>query len=111
MENLNQFVPWIAVGLVVAGMIALWVRKPPTTAAEALAEVQEATEVTRQFVAAAEQLWQTGRLARDSRFDYVVARLAERYPGMDTNQAAATIEAAVFWLKSGLAQIQAAKQP
>ena len=109
MENLNQFVPWIAVGLVVAGMIALWLRKPPTSAAEALAEVQEATEVTRQFVAAAEQLWQTGRLQRDERFDYVVARLAERYPGMDTNQAAATIEAAVYWLKSGLAQIQAAE--
>ncbi len=111
MENLNQFVPWLAVGLVVVGMIALWMRQPPVSAAEALAEVQEATEVTRQFVAAAEQLWQTGRLGRDSRFDYVVARLAERYPGMDTNQAAATIEAAVFWLKSGLAQIQAAKQP
>lgn len=109
MENLNQFVPWIAVGLVVAGMIALWLRKPPTSAAEALAEVQEATEVTRQLVAAAEQLWKTGRLARDERFDYVVARLAERYPGMDTNQAAATIEAAVYWLKNGLAQIQAAK--
>ena len=88
MENLNQFVPWIAVGLVVAGMIALWVRKPPVSAAEALAEVQEATEITRQFVAAAEQLWQTGRLARDSRFDYVVARLAERYPGMDTTRGA-----------------------
>lgn len=109
MENFNQFVPWIAVGLVVAGMIALWLRKRPASAAEALAEVQEATEVTRQFVAAAEQLWQTGRLERDERFDYVVARLAERYPGMDTNQAAATIEAAVYWLKSGLAQIQAAK--
>jgi len=100
MENLNQFIPWIAVGLVVAGIIALWLRKPPTTAAEALAEVQEATEVTRQFVAAAEQLWQTGRLARDERFEYVVERLAERYPGMDVNQAAATIEAAVYWLKA-----------
>ena len=111
MENFGQYAPWIVVAIVIIGVAALWLRKPPTTAAEALAEVQEATEVTRQFVAAAEQLWQTGRLARDSRFDYVVARLAERYPGMDTNQAAATIEAAVFWLKSGLVQIQATKQP
>ena len=111
MENLSQFIPWIAVVLVVIGMIALWMRKPPATAAEALAEVQEATEVTRQFVAAAEQLWKTGRITRDERFEYVAARLAERYPGMDTNQAAATIEAAVYWLKNGLAQLQATKQP
>lgn len=107
MENLAEFVPWIAVGLVVAGMIGLWLRKPPATAAEALAQVQEATEITRQLVAAAEQLWTTGRLPRDERFDWVATQLASRYPEMDSEQAAATIEAAVYWLKSGIRQAQA----
>ncbi len=107
MENYGQFVPWIAFGLVVLGMVALWLRKPPATAAEALAQVQEATEITRQLVAAAEQLWTTGRLPRDERFDWVATQLASRYPDMDSDQAAATIEAAVYWLKSGIRQAQA----
>jgi ADP-ribosylglycohydrolase len=107
MEDFGQLIPWIAVSIVIVGLIAVWMRKPPTTGADALAQVQEATEITRQLVAAAEQLWTTGRLPRDERFDWVTTKLAARYPDMDSEQAAATIEAAVYWLKNGLARAQA----
>jgi hypothetical protein len=102
MEDFGQLIPWITVSIVIVGLIAVWMRKPPTTGADALAQVQEATEITRQLVAAAEQLWTTGRLPRDDRFDWVTTKLAARYPDMDSEQAAATIEAAVYWLKNGL---------
>lgn len=104
MTGFEQYIPYVAFALVVVGLVALWMRKPPATAAEALAEVQEATEITRQLVAAAEQLWQTGRLPRDQRFDWVAKNLGKQYPNMDAEQAAVTIEAAVYWLNNGLAR-------
>ena len=107
MSGFEQYFPYVAFGLVVIGLVVLWLRKPPATAQEAFAQVQEATEVTRQLVAAAEQLWTTGRLPRDERFNWVVKNLATQYPDMNSEQAAVTIEAAVYWLKNGLARAQA----
>lgn len=101
--ELAQIWTWVGVGVAVVGVVLLWLRKPPATAADALAEVQEMVEFARQTVMAAEQLWQSGRLPRDGRFDWATAQLMARFPNLDQAQLTATIEAAVFWLKTGLA--------
>ena len=59
----------------------------------------EAAETAEILVAAAEQLWLTGRLPKTERFNYVMEQLRERFPTVDLDQLEATVESAVYWLK------------
>lgn len=61
--------------------------------------VLTASTIASQYVAAAEQLWLTGKLPRESRFDWVYERLTAACPGVDRGQLIALIEGAVYWLK------------
>lgn len=100
-----------AAGLVVWGVVFWLLRRRQGESGGAsldvLTQVQEAAGIARDLVAAAEQLWRTGRLERDARFHWVLDQLEELYPGLDPDLLAATVESAVFWLK--LAQERAAR--
>lgn len=87
-------------------LVVVWLRTRPASVDEAVAGIQEASEFARVTVAAAEQLWSTGKLPSDQRLDYALKRLNTEFPWLDGEQARATVEAAVFWLK----QVQAAKE-
>lgn len=110
MTGIADFFPWAGVILTVVLLIILWVRTKPATAQEALAQIQEMSAQASGLVAAAEQLWLTGKLPKDDRFRYVADRLAIAYPDLDEDQLRTTIEAAVYWLKTGMQQTKAAKQ-
>lgn len=56
-------------------------------------------------VAAAEQLWLTGQIPADGRLDYAMNRLHELFPGLSDTQLRTVVEAAVYFAKSGLAQV------
>lgn len=87
-------------------LVVVWLRTKPANVAEAVTGIQEASEFARVAVAAAEQLWSTGKLPRDQRLDYALKRLQAEFPWLEGQQAQATVEAAVYWLK----QLQAAKK-
>ena len=59
----------------------------------------EAAETAEILVAAAEQLWLTGRLPKTERFNFVMEQLREKFPNFDVDQLEATVESAVYWLK------------
>lgn len=61
--------------------------------------VVNAATIASQYVGAAEQLWLTGKLPRESRFDWVYERMLVACPGVDRGQLIALIEGAVYWLK------------
>jgi len=64
-----------------------------------LDQIGEAAILARDLVAAAEQLWLTGRLHRDKRLEYVLGQLQEYFPGLDSEQLLPLVEAAVYGLK------------
>jgi hypothetical protein len=68
-----------------------------------LASMQAAA---RDAVAAAEQLWVTGQIKRDDRYDWALAHLQKLYPALTSDAFTMSIEAAVFWLKRGVEQWQ-----
>lgn len=102
MIGIDQLLPWIGVALTVVLLIILWLRTAPASAQEALAQIQEMSAHASNLVAAAEQLWSTGKLPKDDRFKYVADRLKITYPDIDEDQLRTTIEAAVYWLKTGI---------
>lgn len=71
---------------------------------EAVGQIGEAAILARELVAAAEQLWLTGRLPRDERLDYVMDKLALYFPDLDRQQVYPLVEAAVYWLKRATQQ-------
>lgn len=58
-----------------------------------------AVTVAQQLVGAAEQLWLTGKLPKESRYNWVYDKMAETFPELNAGQLIALIEGAVFWLK------------
>lgn len=64
-----------------------------------LDQIGEAAILARELVAAAEQLWLTGRLHRDKRLEYVLGQLQEYFPGLDSEQLLPLVEATVYGLK------------
>ena len=66
---------------------------------ETLSDIELAAGAGREWVLAAEQLYETGVLAKDERYAYVLARLQEIYPGIDDDTLQGSIEAAVRWMK------------
>lgn len=61
-----------------------------------------AVPVIRELVAGAEQLWRTGKLNKDGRFDWVFDQAATLYPGIDEDVLLSLIEGAVYWLKPAI---------
>jgi hypothetical protein len=102
MNMLDGMLLYVALGLV-AAMVGVWWVRRQAGVEEPLAAgadgVWEAMILARALVMAAEQLWLTGDLYKDERFDYVWAQMKARYPALDEKTLQATIEAAVFWMK------------
>lgn len=97
---------------VAAVVVLAWliVRNPPRSADQAQALLLEASEAARVMVMAAEQLWRTGRLPADKRFDWVANQLRDQY-NLDPQQVAALIEAGVYWVKHLAAAQASPSQP
>lgn len=90
----------------------------PDSAGELLTEVQttatdlrEIIAMAEQLVAAAEQLWTTGKIGKDDRFDWVFERLDELFPDIDRPTLTAMIEGAVFLIKQGVKVVTPAVLP
>ena len=93
---------WIALAVAVVTavlVVVIWIRTKPTSAAQAGASIAEAATVAQTAVAAAQQLWMTGKLPRDERFNYALGLLQKEFPGLDAIQLRASVEAGVYWLK------------
>ena len=75
-----------------------WMDRPQNIQ-DVSATIIDAAETAEILVAAAEQLWLTGRLPKTERFNYVMEQLRERFPTIDLDQLEATVESAVYWLK------------
>lgn len=84
-------------------LVVVWLRTRPASVAEAVASLQEVSQVAETAVSAAEQLWRTGKLPADKRFDYAMSLLEAEFPALQREHLRAALEAAVFWLKQGLA--------
>lgn len=92
------------VALVVAGIIAIlsiWRNGSFSFdgLAEAASDIERVVGAAREWVLAADQLWQSGKLAKDRRFDWVLEQLRSSFPDLDDSILAGSIEAAVAWLK------------
>lgn len=92
-----------SMGLTLILLIVVWIRTRPSNVAEAVASLQQVAEVAETAVSAAEQLWRTGKLPRDERFNYALNLLQAEFPSLQKEHLTAALEAAVFWLKEGLA--------
>lgn len=97
-----------ATALSVVGIIFL--RKEPVSVAgvlestsDALTDIETAAGAAREYVLAAEQLWKTGRLSADSRLSFVIGRLHQAFPSMSSETLEDSVEAAVAWMKLGIA--------
>lgn len=91
-------------------LIVVWLRTRPQSIDEAVASLQEVSQVAQTAVAAAEQLWRTGKLPADKRFEYAMSLLESEFPALQSEHLKAALEAAVFWLKTGLAAQAQAQQ-
>ncbi len=104
---------WIALAVAVLTgvlIVVVWVRTKPATVEDAAASIRDASEVAQTAVAAAEQLWRTGKLPKTERFDYALGLLQKEFPGLDPVQLRASVEAGVYWLKQAAA-VRQAHQP
>lgn len=99
MEFDMQVVGVLAFGLVaIVVMVWLFVRNPSTNIQSVQEQVAFSMETAKTLVMAAEQLYETGRLPADERFDWVKEQLEVSF-GVDSEQAVALIEAAVYWMR------------
>lgn len=92
-----------SMALTVVLLVVVWIRTRPTSVAEASASLLQVAEVAETAVSAAEQLWRTGKLPKDERFTYALSLLEKEFPALNRDHLTAALEAAVFWLKQGLA--------
>lgn len=68
----------------------------PPTVDTVLTTVQDAFAVAQGLVASAEQLSETGQIAKDARFNYVFGRLRELFPNLSEDTLIAALEAGVY---------------
>lgn len=94
----GEIMAWVTTGLTVVLLAVVWWRTRPANAGEAAAQIQEMSEFARDAVMAAEQLWQTGKMPKSGRLDYVLGLVQAQF-GVDRETARMSAEAAVFWLK------------
>jgi hypothetical protein len=93
---------FLVIGTIVLALaVATWKfwRDKPDSVREVAANIIDAAEMADVLVSAAEQLWTSGRLPKDERFNYVMGQLRDEFPTMDVDQLEATVESAVYWLK------------
>lgn len=92
----------VAVGAIVAlGIVALRNGQAVTveTVTDTLSDIERAAGAAKEWVLAAEQLWLTGKLERDARFEFVLDKLQAIYPEIDEDTLTGSIEAAVRWAR------------
>lgn len=91
----------VAFGVVTLVLLAwLVLQRRPGSVDEAQAALAQAADLARVAVAAAEQLYRTGKLPdNDAKLDYALGLLEAQFPALESEQLVATIEAAVYWLK------------
>lgn len=70
----------------------------------ALTDIETAAGAAREYVAAAEQLWKTGKIAKGDRLDWVLDRLSEAFPSIPEKTLRDSVEAGVMWLKMGMGE-------
>lgn len=96
----------VAVGL--AGFAFYRSGKTPTVTtvlegvSQGLSDIEWAAGAAREYVLAAEQLWQTGRLDKESRLVWVLERLRAAFPEISEETLRNSIESAVAWMKLGV---------
>lgn len=71
----------------------------PETLGEWAAQVEAASQWGKLAVAGAQQLWESGQIDEEQRFEYADAFLAETLPNLSADQRRQIIESAVFLLK------------
>lgn len=94
MEVLN-----LVLGAAVVVIAAYLAWKHGGSVSDRVTGIAAVVENARGWVGAAEQLYSTGKLSRDTRFNWVLQRLREEFPTLDEDTLAAGIEAAVHWYK------------
>jgi hypothetical protein len=104
---------WLyVIGLAVLALLIIhWQRQ--TGAPPALSpadEFRQATVIACDLVAAAEQLWLTGHLPKDARYQWVYTQLGDLFPGLNPNQREALIESAVWFMKQGFGRLTQAAE-
>jgi len=97
--EISEALGYITAGVSVIILALLWLRTRPIGIEQAHNDLLLAAELARTAVAAAEQLWRSGRMPADDRFDYAMSVLQSQLPGVDVAQLQASIEAAVYWLR------------
>ena len=88
---------------VVTLVLLAWLvlQRRPGSVDEAQAALAQAADLARVAVAAAEQLYRTGKLPdNDAKLDYALGLLEAQFPALESEQLVATIEAAVYWLSA-----------
>jgi len=97
--EISEALGWRPAFVSVIILALLWLRTRPIGIEQAHNDLLLAAELARTAVAAAEQLWRSGRMPADDRFDYAMSVLQSQLPGVDVAQLQASIEAAVYWLR------------
>lgn len=94
-----------AAALIMAGVGLYSVRRPLSVpgvlgaTGDALSDIETAAGAAREYVLAAEQMWVSGRIDKESRLNYVLDRLVTAFPGIPKITLIDSIEAAVAWMK------------
>lgn len=105
---MDQTMVYVVIGVVVfmGGLFLLAQRRSIAPGSDDLGDVQAALRVAQEAVMAAEQLWLTGRLQKDARFEYVAELMRRYFPSLSDDLVAMMIEAAVMELKSLMATME-----
>lgn len=97
--EISEALGYVTAGVSVMILALLWLRTRPIGIEQAHNDLLLAAELARTAVAAAEQLWRSGKIPADDRFVYAMSVLQNQLPGVDVVQLQASIEAAVYWLR------------
>ena len=94
----------IVAGIVaaVAVLLMAWYQKKRFDAALFISQFDEmrmAAEMARDFVLAAEQLWETGQIPKEDRYEVVWLQMQKWFPNIDEDTLEVLIESAVKGLK------------
>ena len=81
-------------------LVMLWrSRGSPEDVLTGIEDIETAIVVAQEMVLAAEQLWETGELPKNERFDYVLEKMEMIFPSLDIDTLEPLIEAAVKYAK------------
>ena len=107
--EVNEVITITSILLVAGGFLwLLWrARGSPVDVFKGAEDLETAIVFAREMVLAAEQLWETGQIRKDARFDYVMEKLEMVFPNIDADALEALLEAAVKWAKIIAPRIEA----